>query len=171
MSSAPGQSAELEEILSGLRQAEKTIPPKFFYDERGSQLFDAITQLPEYYPTETELEIMRTHIGEITALIGPRASLIEFGSGSSLKTRILLEHLHALAAYVPVDISEEHLLASAAELRAEFPGLEILPVVADFTQRFDLPETTVTPSRNLVYFPGSNCSRSCTPRPARAAHC
>ncbi len=155
MSDAAGRSAELEEILSGLRQAEKTIPPKFFYDERGSQLFDAITQLPEYYPTETELEIMRTHIGEITALIGPRASLIEFGSGSSLKTRILLKHLHDLATYVPVDISEHHLLASAAELRAEFPDLEILPVVADFTQRFDLPETTVTPSRNLVYFPGS----------------
>ncbi len=155
MSDAAGRSAELEEILSGLRQAEKTIPPKFFYDERGSQLFDAITQLPEYYPTETELEIMRTHIGEITELIGPRTSLIEFGSGSSLKTRILLKHLHDLATYVPVDISEHHLLASAAELRAEFPDLEILPVVADFTRRFDLPETTVRPSRNLVYFPGS----------------
>ncbi len=146
---------ELEEIVDGLLLPEKTISPKYFYDERGSQLFEKITELPEYYPTETELGIMRDSIEEIVALVGEQASLIEFGSGSSLKTRILLAHLDKLAAYVPVDISEEQLRASATELRADFPDLEVLPVVADFTRPFDLPSPTVMPLKNLVYFPGS----------------
>jgi dimethylhistidine N-methyltransferase len=147
--------AELEEIVEGLQRDEKTIPPKYFYDERGSRLFDAITRLPEYYPTKTEFGIMRRNIAEIAELVGPQASLIEFGSGSSSKTRVLLKHLHELAVYVPVDISEEHLLASAQQIRAEFPRLEVLPVVADFTQRFNLPRPAVMPLRNIVYFPGS----------------
>ena len=146
---------ELDEIVDGLLQPEKTISPKYFYDERGSKLFEKITELPEYYPTETELRIMRDSIEEIVALVGEQASLIEFGSGSSLKTRILLAHLDKLAAYVPVDISEEQLRASATELRADFPDLEVLPVVADFTRPFDLPSPTVMPLKNLVYFPGS----------------
>ncbi len=146
---------ELDEIVAGLLKPEKTISPKYFYDERGSRLFEKITALPEYYPTETELGIMRDSIDEIVALVGEQASLIEFGSGSSLKTRILLEHLDKLAAYVPVDISEEQLLASATELRADFPNLEVLPVLADFTRPFDLPSPTVMPLKNLVYFPGS----------------
>ena len=148
-------SGEVREIVAGLQRTEKMISPKYFYDERGSQLFDEITRLPEYYPTGTELAIMRDNIDEIVALVGPQASLIEFGSGSSLKTRILLEALDALAAYVPVDISEEHLFASAAELRLDFPEIEILPVVADFTRTFDLPSPAVPPVRNIVYFPGS----------------
>ena len=146
---------ELDELIDGLRQAEMTISPKYFYDERGSQLFDEITRLPEYYPTETELGIMRDNIGEIASLVGRQASLIEFGSGSSLKTRVLLEHLDELAAYVPVDISEDHLLQSAQQIREEFPGLDVLPVVADFTQPFQLPSPRVMPVRNVVYFPGS----------------
>lgn len=146
---------ELDEIIDGLLQPEKTISPKYFYDERGSKLFEKITELPEYYPTETELGIMRDSIEEIVALVGAQASLIEFGSGSSLKTRILLAHLDKLAAYVPVEISEEQLRASATELRADFPNLEVLPVVADFTRPFDLPSPTVMPLKNLVYFPGS----------------
>jgi len=146
---------ELDELIDGLRQPEKTISPKYLYDERGSQLFDEITRLPEYYPTETELGIMRDNIGEIANLVGKQASLIEFGSGSSLKTRVLLEHLDDLAAYVPVDISEDHLLASAGQIREDFPELDVLPVVADFTQPFQLPEPTVMPVRNIVYFPGS----------------
>ena len=146
---------ELDEIIDGLSQAEKMISPKYFYDERGSQLFEEITRLPEYYPTETELGIMRSNVDEIARLAGKHASLIEFGSGSSLKTRVLLEHLNELAAYVPVDISEGHLLASALQIRAEFPGLEVLPVVADFTQPFQLPSPAVMPIRNIVYFPGS----------------
>jgi L-histidine N-alpha-methyltransferase len=146
---------ELLELLDGLRQPEMMISPKYFYDERGSQLFDEITRLPEYYPTETELGIMQDHIGEIASLVGKQASLIEFGSGSSLKTRILLEHLDELAAYVPVDISEDHLLQSAQQIREEFPHLDVLPVVADFTQPFRLPSPKVMPVRNVVYFPGS----------------
>ena len=146
---------ELEEIVDGLKQSEKMISPKYFYDERGSQLFDKITRLPEYYPTETELGIMRDSIDEIAELVGKQASLIEFGSGSSLKTRILLENLDELAVYVPVDISEDHLLDSASKIRAEFPGLEVLPVVADFTKPFQLPTPNIMPIKNVVYFPGS----------------
>jgi len=146
---------EITALIEGLSQAQKTISPKYFYDETGSQLFDRITGLPEYYLTDAELDIMREHVDEMAALVGEQASLIEFGSGSSLKTRILLEHLDQLAAYVPVDISEEHLLASAAKIRSEFPALDVCPVVADFTQAFALPAPIVTPVRNVVYFPGS----------------
>jgi len=147
--------SEINEIVDGLSQAQKTISPKFFYDERGSQLFDKITKLPEYYLTDAELEIMRVNVGEMAELIGRTASLIEFGSGSSLKTRILLENLEDLAAYVPVDISEDHLWTSARQLRAEFPGLDVRPVVADFTKTFSLPTPTVMPVKNVIYFPGS----------------
>ncbi|MEX2495616.1 MAG: L-histidine N(alpha)-methyltransferase [Woeseia sp.] len=148
-------SDDLAEILRGLRQSPKTLSPKFFYDDRGSRLFDRITQLPEYYLTRCELEIMSQHISDIAKLIGPQASLIEFGSGSSLKTRILLQHLDRLAAYVPVDISRDHLVAAAEVLAAEFPRIEVLPVAADFTQPFDLPQPKIAPLRNIVYFPGS----------------
>jgi dimethylhistidine N-methyltransferase len=147
--------SELDEILGGLSQPEKMISPKYFYDERGSQLFDAITHLPEYYPTETELGIMQDNVDEIAALIGRQASLIEFGSGSSRKTRVLLENLEQQAVYVPVDISADHLLSSADRIRSEYPQLEVLPVVADFTRPFALPSPTVLPRRNIVYFPGS----------------
>lgn len=146
---------ELEEIVDGLSGSQKQISPKYFYDERGSQLFDDITQLPEYYLTNTELGIMRDNIAEISELVGKQASLIEFGSGSSLKTRILLEHLSELAAYVPVDISEQHLHASADEIRERFPHIDVQPVVADFTQEFALPMPMVMPIRNVVYFSGS----------------
>jgi len=148
-------TSDLAEIVAGLRQPEKMISPKYFYDERGSQLFDAITHLPEYYPTETELGIMCDNMIEISALVGKQASLIEFGSGSSRKTRVLLDILQQLAVYVPVDISEDHLLKSANKIRSEHPGLEVIPVVADFTKPFALPDPTIMPLRNIVYFPGS----------------
>ncbi len=147
--------AELDEIIDGLLRPEKMISPKYFYDERGSQLFEQITHLPEYYPTKTELGIMQDNMAEIVALVGEHASLIEFGSGSSSKTRILLENLIQLAAYVPVDISGEHLLEASDKIRLEFPDLEVLPVVADFTQAFALPGPKFMPLRNIVYFPGS----------------
>ena len=146
---------ELDQIIDDLLQPEKTISSKYFYDERGSQLFDQITHRPEYYPTETELGIMQENMDEIAALVGEHASLIEFGSGSSRKTRILLENLNQLAAYVPVDISEDHLLESSDKIRTEFPDIQVLPVVADFTQKFALPSPTFMPLRNVVYFPGS----------------
>lgn len=148
-------AAELREIVDGLSGEVKKISPKYFYDQRGSQLFDEITRLPEYYLTATELGIMRDNMDEICALVGKRASLIEFGSGSSLKTRLLLDHLSALAAYVPVDISGDYLHACAAQIRDEYPHVDVLPVVADFTQHFQLPSPAITPVRNIVYFPGS----------------
>ena len=148
-------AAALDEILQGLSRPQKKLSPKFFYDERGSQLFDAICELPEYYLTRTELSIMRAHIDEIVALVGPQASLIEFGSGSSIKTRMLLEKLDRLAAYVPVDISREHLMAAAESLANDYPDVEVWPVLADFTQPFELPIPSVMPLRNIVYFPGS----------------
>lgn len=148
-------TAELDEIVSGLSESQKQISPKYFYDERGSQLFDEITELPEYYLTGTELSIMQDNIDDIVELVGKQASLIEFGSGSSLKTRVLLAHLSDLAAYVPVDISEEHLYASAKLIRRDFPHIDVLPVVADFTQQFKLPQPKVMPVSNVVYFPGS----------------
>lgn len=146
---------DLAEIRRGLRREQKALSPKFFYDDRGSQLFERITQLPEYYLTPAELAIMERHVGEMAELVGPQASLIEFGSGSSTKTRILLEYLDRLAAYVPVDISREHLVAAANGLAADFPRIEVLPVAADFTRPFDLPNPRVMPLRNIVYFPGS----------------
>ena len=152
--STPEQE-EIDSIVDGLTQPQKMISPKYFYDEVGSKLFDDITKLPEYYPTQTELGIMQDCVGEIADLAGERASLIEFGSGSSLKTHVLLKNLHSLAAYVPVDISEEHLLASADALRGDYPHIEIIPVVADFTKPFDLPTPNVMPLKNIVYFPGS----------------
>ena len=146
---------DLSEIIEGLARPQKTLSPKFFYDHTGSKLFDDICELPEYYLTRSELEIMQACSAEIAELIGPHASVIEFGSGSSLKTRTLLSHLDSPAAYVPVDISEEHLEAAARSLAADFPELEILPVAADFTRPFPLPQPRVMPERNLVYFPGS----------------
>jgi len=143
------------EILEGLGRTQKSLSPKFFYDARGSKLFDGICELPEYYLTRTELAIMRAHIGDIAALVGPQASLIEFGSGSSLKTRILLDGLDRLAAYVPVDISREHLMTAAESLAADYPHIEVWPVLADFMQPFKLPNPSVMPLRNIVYFPGS----------------
>jgi dimethylhistidine N-methyltransferase len=146
---------ELAEIVEGLAQPQKTISPKYFYDKRGSKLFDQICNLPEYYPTRTELAIMKAFAGQMAELVGPQASLIEFGSGSSLKIRILLQHLNELAAYVPVDISREHLVAAADAIAADFPDIEVLPVAADFTHPFDLPSPKTMPRRNIVYFPGS----------------
>jgi L-histidine N-alpha-methyltransferase len=146
---------DMREILKGLSQAQKTISSKFFYDEKGSGLFDQICELPEYYLTRTELGILCEHAREIAVRIGRQASLIEFGSGSSLKIRILLENLDQLAAYVPVDISRDHLVMAAEEIARDFPEIEVLPVAADFTYPFELPDPRVTPVRNVVYFPGS----------------
>lgn len=143
------------EILAGLSRDPKQLPPKYFYDKVGAELFDAITETPEYYPTRTEQTIMLDRAQEIANLVGPQASLIEFGSGSGLKTRILLENLHELAAYVPVDISRKQLLDVAREFSSDYPNIEVLPVCADFTKPFDLPSPKVAPLKNVVFFPGS----------------
>jgi dimethylhistidine N-methyltransferase len=146
---------ERAEILAGLKAPQKRISPKYFYDQRGSELFDEICALPEYYPTRTELGIMERHLPEIAELVGPQAAVIEFGAGSSAKARQLLAELHDPVAYVPVEISGEYLVAQADELARDFPQLSIVPVVADFTKPFDLPAHPTMPLRNLVFFPGS----------------
>jgi len=151
----PEPDAMQEEVLAGLRASQKTLPCKYFYDEPGSRLFDAICELPEYYLTRTELAIMQAHVGEMAKAIGPRVLLVEPGSGSSLKTRLLLDHLRWPVGYVPVDISRIHLLEAAERLLGLYPELEVLPVCADFNQPFELPETVLEPRRVAVYFPGS----------------
>jgi dimethylhistidine N-methyltransferase len=151
----PNVADEAREILAGLAEPQKRVSPKYFYDQRGSELFDRICELPEYYPTRTELRIMREHHAAIAEAVGPDVCLIELGSGSSLKTRLLLRSLPRVAAYVPVDISREHLQQAAADLAADFPDVEVLPVCADFTQPFELPTATAVVRKNVVYFPGS----------------
>ena len=144
-----------EQVLQGLRRPEKAIPCKFLYDERGSELFERICQLDEYYPTRTELAIMREHVGEMARLLGERCLLIEYGSGSSTKTRILLDCLRDPAAYVPVDISREHLLQSTQALVKRYPDLQVLPICADYTAEYEIPRCDGEVSRRVVYFPGS----------------
>lgn len=144
-----------EQVLAGLRASPKRIPSKFFYDEAGARLFEAITELPEYYLTRTELAIMVSSVAEMAACIGPGCRLVEFGSGSSLKTRILLDALEEPVAYVPIDISREHLLEAARTLSEDYPSLVVQPVCADYTQAYHLPPAP-RPSRSTVaYFPGS----------------
>jgi len=142
-------------VLAGLRRTPKELSPVWFYDEYGSTLFDAICELPEYYLTRTELAIMETHAAEMARIIGPQAALIEFGSGTSMKTRLLLNRLAAPAAYVPVDIAREHLIDAANTLSRDYPGLRVFPVCADFTQPFELPKPAQSAQRRVVYFPGS----------------
>lgn len=151
----PDLAADRDAILAGLLAEQKRISPKYFYDERGSELFDRICELPEYYPTRTERAIMAAHLDEIAELVGPRAAVIEFGAGSNSKVRQLLEALVEPIAYVPVEISADYLLKQAEDLAHDYPHLHIQPVFADFTQPFELPEHPVTPARNLVFFPGS----------------
>jgi dimethylhistidine N-methyltransferase len=145
----------LDDVLSGLSHTQKTIPPKYFYDQQGSLIFDEITELPEYYPTRTEALIMACDGQEIARTLGERVVLVEFGSGSSTKTRILLEEMQNPVAYVPVDISGDHLQQVARQLQADYPDLSILPVAADFTQPFELPYSPKNDERCVVYFPGS----------------
>lgn len=143
------------EFLAGLKQAPKQLPCKFFYDAEGSRLFDRICGLPEYYLTRTESHILRDNIGEIVALCGSRCLLVELGSGSSSKTRLLLDHLPDLSAYVPIDISRRHLLRAAQVLHQDYVPLEILPVCADYNQSIRLPTPVHASDRTLVFFPGS----------------
>ncbi len=152
---APNVSEDQAEILQGLTAEQKRISPKYFYDQRGSELFDEICRLPEYYPTRTELKLMEQHLDEVARLVGPRAAVIEFGAGSNVKVRKLLDHLVEPAAYVPVEISADYLLQQAQELARDYPTVHVQPVFADFTQPFELPDHPVTPRRNLIFFPGS----------------
>ncbi len=143
------------DVLRGLRATKKRLPCKYFYDEAGSALFEQITELAEYYPTRTELGIMQRHAAEMAGLLGPRPLLIEYGSGSSVKTRLLLDHVRDPAGYVPIDVSGEHLRRSAQALGEQYPDVEVLPLCADFTRPLDLPACRKPAARRVVYFPGS----------------
>lgn len=165
MSGAPGRVTVLDlepvnadflaEVLSGLSSSPRTLPCKFFYDERGADLFQKICELPEYYITRTETELLRRYAPEIAESIGPNAAVIGFGTGAGIKTRLLLEHLQNPIAYIPVDISKQRLIDSAVELSRAMPALEILPVCADYLQELQFPKPLRRPDHVAVFFPGS----------------
>jgi len=151
----PEREQFLCDVRRGLRGQPRTLPSQYLYDQRGSELFDAICELDEYYLTRAELEILRLDGEEVCAALGQDCALIEFGSGSSMKTRVLLDQLPSASAYVPVDISRDHLQTTARALAARYPDLEILPVCADYTRLFELPDWSVPPRRCVTYFSGS----------------
>lgn len=152
---APGEESFRDAVLNGLSRPRKAIPCKFFYDARGSALFEDICRLPEYYPTRTEIAILDDNAGEIAAQMGPHCRIIEFGSGASDKARILLQALDRPAAYVPVDISGEHLREAAISLARDFPELPVIAVCADYTGPFALPPLPGPSGKRVGFFPGS----------------
>jgi len=150
-----GGQTFLVDVVEGLRHRPKSLPCKYLYDRRGSMLFDRICGLAEYYVTRAELAIMRRFAAQMGDVLGPRVLVIEYGSGSSVKTRLLLDNLVDPAGYVPVDISQRHLKESAERLAREYPHVEVSPVCGDFTCPFELPETSREAAARVVYFPGS----------------
>lgn len=145
------------DVLQGLAKPRKEIPPKYFYDERGSLLFDRICDLEEYYLTRTEISLLRDHQAELAEAIGPDCLLIEYGSGSSRKVQILLDALACPRAYIPIDISKEYLLRSSAEFVARQPGLAVIAVCADYTRLTQLPQVMKHQgARRVIFFPGSS---------------
>jgi len=144
-----------DEVLDGLSKSPRQLPYKFFYDQRGAQLFQEICDLPEYYITRTEIEILRLHGADMAKALGPQVELIGLGTGAGTKARILLEELHNPAVYVPIDISKEQLEKSSARFREMFPTLQVLPVCVDYLEPFELPLPRRLSSRSVIYFPGS----------------
>jgi dimethylhistidine N-methyltransferase len=150
----PRQSGFALDVIEGLSRQRKELPPKYFYDAEGSRLFEAICELPEYYPTRTELALLRNAAREIAQAIPTGAALVEFGSGASLKTRVLLDAARQIAVYTPIDISREALEAAAAAIGADYPHLTIAPMVEDFTAALDLP-AELSGRPHFGFFPGS----------------
>jgi L-histidine Nalpha-methyltransferase len=148
-------AADVAELIASLSETPPRIPSKYFYDAAGSALFEEICALHEYYPTRTELAIMREHVADMAARLGPDVVLVEYGSGASVKTGLLLASLAEVRAYVPIDVSVSALEAAAARLAEEFPGLAIEPVAGDFTRPLALPPSVAPDRRRVVYFPGS----------------
>jgi len=142
------------DVIVGLSQARKSIPCKYLYDAAGAALFEGICQTPEYYPTRTELALLRKHAGDIAACAGGGVNLIEFGSGSSAKARILLDALPRASSYTPIDIALPGLVAEADALRSDYPALRVVPICADFTETVALPES-IAGERRVGFFPGS----------------
>ena len=141
-------------VIEGLSRPRKSLPCRFLYDARGSELFEEITKLPEYYPTRTEIAILEAHAAAMAENVPEKAVLVEFGSGSSRKTEILLKNLHELAAYVPIDVSESALGDAKRRLLARFPALAVRPLIADFSRPVALPEDLID-AHKLGFFPGS----------------
>jgi dimethylhistidine N-methyltransferase len=152
----PEREQFLKEVLQGLARTPRELPTKYLYDERGSEFYERICELQEYYIPGLEIKIMKDHIQEIVRLLGSDANLIEYGCGSCTKTRILLDNMPELAAYIPIDISRGQLISVTEELIGIYPELQILPVCADFTDSFSLPLPEHTGRRNVIYFPGSS---------------
>ena len=152
-------------VLDGLAKPDKRIPSKYFYDERGSKLFEQICELDEYYVTRTELALLETHAHDIAAASGPNAAMIEFGSGASRKVRILLDALEKPAAYIPVDISKDHLMEAARALAIDYPDLPVHGVCADYTRPFELPEIAAR-GNHFGFFPGSTIGNFMRPEAA-----
>ncbi len=151
----PGRAAITADVLAGLSARPRALPSKYFYDARGSALFEEITRQPEYYLTRTELALLRQVLPEIAARVGPQARVVEYGSGSGRKTRLLLQALGDVVAYTPVEISRTALVDSVRALAMQFPAIEMLPVCADFTTLPPLPPSRRTARRTLLFFPGS----------------
>ncbi|MFC1846372.1 L-histidine N(alpha)-methyltransferase [Chloroflexota bacterium] len=152
----PEQEFFLAEVLNGLSKTQKELPCKYLYDEQGSILFERICHLDEYYIPRVETGIIKASVAEINELLGVNINLIEYGSGNSIKTRILLDHLHGVAAYMPIDICQEQLLSSKEELNIRYPHLKIHPVCADYTGSLELPAFNPRSGHNVVFFPGSS---------------
>ena len=148
------QKSMLQEVLEGMGRSEKKLPSKYFYDERGSQLFDEITKLEEYYPTRTEWTILEDNVYEMREILSDNVLLIEPGSGSSKKTRVLLDHIPSICCYIPMDISGDYLQKVAEGLREEYPQIDIQPLYTDYTRPFLLPEIHLN-AQKVVFFPGS----------------
>lgn len=146
----------VDDVLAGLRAVPRKLPPKYFYDDIGAELFERITRLDAYYLTRTELTILRGCLPEMAAAVGPGARVVELGSGSGQKTLLLLRHLRDPVCYLPVDVSCNQLRQLALSLARQFPRLEILPVCADYTRDWSLPRTTCRATRTIVFFPGSS---------------
>lgn len=147
--------AFLDDVVAGLSLPSKTLPYKYFYDERGSRLFDQICECEEYYLTRTESTILAEYAKDIGEHLGPDIALVEPGAGSSIKVRLLLPHLASPVAYVPVDISREHLLASCTQLQEIFPQVPVVPVVADYSTPLSLPDMPRAPKKKVIFYPGS----------------
>ena len=145
----------LTDVLTGLSEEQKSLPSQYFYDERGSELFDAITELPEYYLTRTEIGLLKAEAAEIADALGPNTCIVEYGAGGLHKIRLLLPHLHAPSAYVPIDVSGPFLFAAANNLAESFPSVAIEPRIGNFMELAHLPALPKVSGKTVGFFPGS----------------
>ncbi|HUF50741.1 MAG TPA: L-histidine N(alpha)-methyltransferase [Longimicrobiales bacterium] len=152
---APSVAEFRSDVMAGLSAARRMVPCKYLYDNRGAELFERICDLDVYYPTRVERSILEEHGGAMACALGPRCNIVEFGSGSAVKTELLLRHLDRPVAYIPIDICRAQLVATAERLAARFPQLEVLPICADYNRVAALPPPASRPRRTVVFFPGS----------------